>query len=135
MARFFFFTYLGLVVLAGAWGMIGYVNIEFKMLMELDLHSLDERSRINMLSQYRFLRGLEMGFGIWALTFRDEIFHHQKWNVLFLFAMGMGIFGRISSWLLDGSPNWPSMFFLFYEAIGWLIIFVHTRKTLSHAYR
>lgn len=135
IAKFFFYTYLGLVVLAGGWGLIGYANLEFKMLMELDLHSLDRDARVNMLSQYRFLRGIEMGFGVWALTFKNEIFHYQKWNYLFLFAMGLGIFGRVSSWFLDGIPNWPSMFFLFYEATGWLTIFFYTRKTLVHAHQ
>jgi hypothetical protein len=128
---FFFYTYIGLVVLAGFWGAFIYPELDFKILFNFQIKDLYDFERINILSQYRFLRGLELGFGIFALTFIKEIFSEKKFNMVFLITMGLGIMARVASWLVDGNPSLLTKFFLFYEAIGWVLIFVYSKSNLS----
>ncbi|WP_373521931.1 DUF4345 family protein [Aquiflexum sp.] len=120
---FFFFTYIGLVVLAGVWGAFIYPSWDFEMMFNLNLVQLPDFERINLLSQYRFLRALELGFGLFSFLFVKEIFSDFKFNRVFLTIMGLGILARIFSWVFDGKPSYLTMFFMFYEAIGWMVIF------------
>lgn len=120
---FFFYTYVGLVVLAGFWGAFVFPSLDFEIMFNLNLNQFRDFERINLLSQYRFLRALELGFGLFALVFVKEIFSVFKFNRLFLTIMGLGILARVFSWIFDGIPSYLTIFFLFYEAIGWIVIF------------
>ncbi|WP_373493124.1 DUF4345 family protein [Aquiflexum sp.] len=120
---FFFYTYIGLVVLAGFWGAFIYPSLDFELMFGLNLSQLQDFERINLLSQYRFLRALELGFGLFALIFVREVFSDFKFNRLFLTIMGLGILARMFSWIFDGKPSYLTMFFMFYELIGWIVIF------------
>jgi hypothetical protein len=124
----FFYTYIGLVLLAGFWGAFLYPILDFTYLFKLDINGLPEISKVNMLSQYRFLRALELGFGLFAIFFFKEIFLIRKYNQLFLAIMGLGILSRTVSWMIDGMPSAIFLFFLFYEAVGWVVIFIYSRK-------
>lgn len=128
---FFFYTYIGLVVIAGLWGAFINPVWDFVTLFHFQINDLNDFERINILSQYRFLRALELGFGIFALTFFKEIFSETKFNKVFLIIMGLGIMSRMVSWLVDGNPGPLTKFFLFYEAIGWVIIFAFSKSYLS----
>lgn len=129
---FFFYTYIGLVMLAGFWGAFIYPAFDFRLLFALDPVTLGESQRVNLLSQYRFLRALELGFGVFSIFFQHEIFHDKKFNQLFLFIMFSGILARIVSLFVEGMPSTLFLFFLLYEGIGWLVIYKYSRSTLSY---
>ncbi len=131
LSRFFFYTYIGLVLIAGFWGAFINPYYDFDLLFSLDPHSLNEQVRINLLSQYRFLRALELGFGLFAIFFVNKIFEEKTFNMLFIFIMGSGIMARIVSWLMDGTPNMLAQTFMFYELLGWIVIFSHTKTIRS----
>ena len=124
----FFYSYIGLVILAGSWGAFFNANLDFEFLFHLNTHELPTHTRINLLSQYRFLRALELGFGIFSILFFKEIFSIKKYNRLFLAIMGLGILARVASWIMDGPPSGLFKFFLTYEAVGWIIIYMYSRK-------
>ncbi len=128
LSLFFFYTYIGLVIVAGFWGAFINPYFDFDLLFSFDPNTLNDQVRINLLSQYRFLRALELGFGLFAILFVNKIFGDKTFNILFLFIMGSGILARIVSWLVDGTPNALTQFFMFYELLGWIIIFFYTRK-------
>lgn len=129
VSYFFFYTYVGLVCLAGIWGAFFNAHLDFSLLMGLETDNLPEQVRNNLLSQYRFLRALEFGFGLFAFFFTKEIFIQKKFNTLFLIIMASGILARITSLLYEGSPNGMMYFFLIYEITGWLFIYLYTRQT------
>ncbi|WPP49055.1 DUF4345 family protein [Catalinimonas niigatensis] len=131
ISYFFFYTYIGLVCLAGIWGAFFRADLDLLLLMHLDISTLSEDARINLLSQYRFLRALELGFGVFAFTFVKEIFTQKKFNSLFLIIMASGILARVASLFYEGSPNWMMYFFLIYEITGWLFIYLYTRQTVQ----
>lgn len=131
LSYFFFYTYVGLVVLAGFWGAFIHPGVDFRLMFNLDTHQLTDFQRINLVSQYRFLRALELGFGVFSLLFTREIFTLIKFNRLFLFIMFSGIVARVFSLLMEGSPSGLTWFFMSYEFIGVVLIFIYTQKNIA----
>lgn len=127
---FFFFAYVGLVVIAGFWGAFINPRFDFLWLFHLNTEGLADYARINMISQYRFLRGIELGYGLFALLFFKPIFHEIKFNWLFLLMMGLGTAGRIVSVVADGPPSSLMYFFLFFELVGIVVISLYSFKNL-----
>ncbi len=128
LSYLFFYTYIGLVLLAGFWGAFLNPHLEFRFFFDLDPNTLTDHARINLLSQYRFLRALEFGFGLFSILFVTKIFSEKAFNVLFLVIMASGVLARMMSWILDGTPNFFSQFFMFYELVGLIIIFIYTQS-------
>lgn len=132
LSYFFFYTYVGLVLLAGFWGAFVNPYFDFDLLFGLDTDTLATNERINLLSQYRFLRALEFGFGLFSILFVRRIFTDKAFNILFLLIMGAGIVARVVGWMVEGTPNALTQFFMFYELIGWGLIIIHTYKIRHH---
>ncbi len=131
LSYFFFYTYIGLILLAGFWGAFGLPRLDHLWLFNFDTDTLPEESRINMLSQYRFLRALELGYGLFAVIFTKEIFTEKKFNTLFLLIMFSGVLARVVSLVMEGSPSRLFYFFLIYELTGVIVIYLYTRKTVK----
>jgi hypothetical protein len=126
-----FWVYIVTVVLAGLWGVVG-ARLDFPLLLHQEVGDLSSDGAADVLSQYRFLRGIEAGFGVLCIVMRRDIFTPgTQWNRLFLLAMGLGIAGRGVGWLLDGTPSWPMLAFMGTEAIGFACIATVTRASLT----
>lgn len=133
VAYFFFYCYIGLVLLAGFWGAFIGADFDQQLLFNLDTQNLADSTRIDLLSQYRFLRALEFGFGLFAILFRQEIFSVKKFNVLFLAIMGSGVLARAVSIIVDGSPSALTYFFWIFELIGVILIYFYSSKRIRNA--
>lgn len=131
-AFLFFYCYIGLVLHAGFWGAFIGADFDQKLLFNLDTQTLPESTRIDLLSQYRFLRALEFGFGLFAILFRKEIFSEKKFNTLFLAIMGSGVLARAVSIVVDGLPSAPTWFFWIFELIGVIIIYLYSSKKIRN---
>lgn len=125
-----FFGYAGLLVLAGAWGVV-FAEVDFPLLIGLELDDVPADAEANLLSQYRFLRAIELGFGVFALLHRHEIFENVRYNALFLSVMAAGVGARLLSLVLDGTPNAAMLYFLVTELAGVIAIFSYSRGTLA----
>lgn len=125
---FFYYSYIGLVTVAGFWGAFINPDFDYRLLFNLDTHILSDFQRINMLSQYRFLRAIELGFGIFAILFVKKIFSEKKFNRLFIFIMSAGVLSRMMSLVMDGSPSGLMLFFLGFEMVGVVVIYFYSRK-------
>jgi hypothetical protein len=131
IARVFFWAYILTVLVAGLWGMVG-ARLDFPILLRQQVGHLSPGGRADVLSQYRFLRGIEAGFGVLCIWARREIFvGGSTWNRLFLCGMGFGILGRLLGVAIDGTPTWPMWVFLGTEIVGWTFIVVATRPWIS----
>jgi hypothetical protein len=130
VAELLFYGYSGLLVVAGAWGVIGGRSDQRK-LFGLDVGSLGPVTDASLVSQYRFLRAIEAGFGTFAIIFHDEIYTLRAFNRIFLGAMAAGVLARIISLLVDGKPKAIFYFFLVSEAVGVVVIFLYTRNLLG----
>ena len=125
----FFYGYVGTLIVAGVWGVF-FARIDMPLLLNVQIDHLPPVTAANLLSQYRFLRAIEIGFGVLAITFRNEIFHDQVFNRLFLVIMAGGIAGRILGLVFDGIPSIAMLFFLTFEVVGITLIFAFTRETV-----
>lgn len=128
LSYFFFYTYIGLVSIAGFWGAFLGAGYDQQLLFNFDIEALGETTQANVLTQYRFLRAMELGYGFFAIAFRKEIFSVRKFNILFLAIMVSGVLARVVSLIFDGSPSWIFYFFMIYEAIGAAIIYIYSQK-------
>ena len=124
-AYFFFYGYIGLVMLAGFWGAFLGADFDHQLLFNLDTSSLESDTRTNLLSQYRFLRAIEFGYGLFAILFTKEIFSLKKFNRLYLAIMFAGVLARTVSIVDDGSPSALFYFFLIFEFIGVVVIYLY----------
>jgi uncharacterized protein DUF4345 len=130
LAEIFFYGYASLLVLAGAWGLFA-ARLDHRVLFGLDLEGLGEPTGASLVTQYRFLRAVELGFGSFALMFKPEIFTQRSFNRLFLATMAAGVLARVISRLVDGRPRPIFYAFLFTEALGAVLIFQYTRGLLE----
>jgi len=127
-----FFGYVVTLIVAGAWGIAG-ARLDMPWLLRLDLDDLPHRAQANLLSQYRFLRAMELGFGLFALRYWREIFRLRSYNRIFLAVMACGVGARLLSLGADG---WPSVWmyaFLAWELAGVVLIFLYTRPRVTAA--
>jgi hypothetical protein len=124
-ARVLFYAYVVTLAVAGIWGTFG-ARLDFPLLLHQEVGDLDPEGASDVLSQYRFLRAVEAGFGVFALRFRREIFTDPTFNRLFLGWMGFGILARGVSIPLDGRPSAPMLVFLAVEVLGIVAVTVDT---------
>lgn len=127
---FFYYSYIGLVAIAGFWGAFINPRFDFRMLFNLDTDILTDFQRVNLVSQYRFLRAVELGFGVFSILFVKHVFSEKKFNRLFLFIMASGVLARITSIVMDGSPGGLMYFFLGFELVGVAVIYYYSRILL-----
>jgi len=128
----FFFVYVALLIVAGAWGIVG-ARLDMSVLLRLHINDLPDRTAANLLSQYRFLRAIELGFGVFAFTHWRRIYTLRSYNRLFLSVMAAGVAARLLSLGLDGGPSWWMYLFLGWELVGVALIFLATRSGLAGA--
>jgi hypothetical protein len=133
IAAVFFVGYVGLLILAGAWGAFGPVRLDMRWLFDLDVDELDGGSAVDLSSQYRFLRGIELGFGIVAARHWRAIFHERRAGTVFLALMSLGVAARVAGLIWEGSPSWPFWFFLISEAVGAVAIWLAARGRWTSA--
>ena len=126
VALVFFFGYVLTLVVAGAWGVVG-ATVDMHLLLRLHLGDLPHRAQANLLSQYRFLRAIELGFGLFALRYWRQIFSLRSYNRIFLAVMACGVAARLLSLAADGLPSFWMYIFLGYELVGLTLIVVYTR--------
>lgn len=121
-----FYGYVGLLVLAGSWG-IFFARVDQEVLLRLDVATLPTPTQANVLSQYRFLRATELGFGAYALVYRRAILTGSS-TALFLCIMAAGVLARLVSIVVDGSPDPWFYFFLVTELAGVVLIYAHVQR-------
>lgn len=111
-----FFAYTATLVGAGAEGAV---------LAEV---GFPDDADADFANHYRFLRALELCFGVAALVYWRRIFGERVPNVLFLSAMGAGAAARLLSAAVDGRPGAFVVAVIAWELVGVAIIFLATRS-------
>ncbi len=127
---FLFYTYVGLVIVAGFWGAFINPYFDLRLLFDLEPNTLTEYTKVNILSQYRFLRAIELGFGLFSVIFFRQIFYERQFNTLFLTIMSLGVLARVFSIIVDGMPSSLFLFFLIYEMVGVVVIYMYSKTTI-----
>ncbi len=88
---------------------------------------------VSALNQYRYLKSMEFGLGLFALLFRREIYTQQKANRYFLGIFFFGAASRALSMVVDGQPHPAYIVFVVLETVVGILIYLHTRLTVTRA--
>ncbi|QRR01485.1 DUF4345 family protein [Dyadobacter sandarakinus] len=94
----------------------------------MEVSELTDLQKNTLLSQYRFLRALELGFGVVSIIRAKEILNTKNMNFIFLCIMTSGVLARAVGMIMDGAPSRLSYFFWGYELIGIAVILLDTHK-------
>ncbi len=105
---------------------IGVVGIftagwELTRVFGLDIAALDLHVRATFLNQYRFLKAVELGGGLFCLFSRGSILAGGPIGKVFLALVGGGVVARSLAWVIDGRPSWPFLAFLALEALVFVV--------------
>jgi Domain of unknown function (DUF4345) len=130
LAYALFYGYVILLIVAGGWGVF-FARFDHRLLFHLDVRALAPMSAASLVSQYRFLRAVEFGFGMFSIIYRREIFTSRAFNRLFLATMSLGVVARLISLIFDGPPFSFFYFFLASELAGVIFIYTYSRRTLE----
>lgn len=111
-----FFGYAVTLVLAGAEGAL------------LAEFAFPDDADADLTSHYRFLRALELCFGVVALAYWRRIFTQRLANTIFLAAMAAGVAARLLGLAVDGRPGALVLAVIAWELVGVVVIFLATRS-------
>jgi hypothetical protein len=104
ITQFLFWGYVGMLVGMGASG-IFIAPWELNKFFGIPVDGLERKARATFLSQYRFLKGMELGFGTFAVVFRQQVFTVPAYHQFFLIVLFAGAGARVLSMLIDGRPS------------------------------
>lgn len=86
------------------------------------------------LNQYRYMKSMELGFGLFALFFRNSIYSERRFNRFYLFVVFLGAAERALSVLVDGAPRPFYVAAIFLELAVGVVVFISTRRTLREVH-
>ncbi len=132
LSHIFFYVYVWFLIVFGGLGVFT-AKLDQRILYKLDTNGLNAQTSASLLSQHRFFRAIECGFGVFAFTCRTAIFEKRFFNRLFPGTMFGGVAARAVSLALDGRPFPVFYAFLVFELAGGILIFIHTRTTLKQS--
>jgi hypothetical protein len=115
----------GLGVFTGRW--------ELSSIFRIDLDGMGHEAKANLLNQYRFLKAIEFGFGLFCFAFRQEIFRVRLFNRLFLSIVFLGAAARALAIALEGWPHWAFILVTILEFATFFAVGLYTRKTLERS--
>jgi hypothetical protein len=125
-----FLSYVGALIGAGGFGAV-FAKTDARLIEGwVPADELPPRIAATVMSQHRFLRAMELGFGVFALRDREAFHTDRGANRLVLAAMGTGIGVRGIGLAREGKPGPLPFAFAGSEVVAIALIFAHTRRTL-----
>ena len=132
LAILMFYGWSGALLVLGALG-IFTGRWELETIFRLDLVQLSQERTATLLNQYRFLKAIEFGFGLFCFAFRTEIFTVRAFNRLFLAIVFLSSSARGLSMRLEGPPHWALTGITLLEFATGFVIAGYTRRSLRHS--
>lgn len=133
LSKWFFWGYTLMLLGVGASGIL-IAAWELRVVFAVPLDSMSDVAQATLLNQYRFLKSLELGFGLFCLVFHRRIFACSPAHGVFLAGVFTGVVARLASWLADGQPKLVFLAFAALELIIGLLVW-HTGRTASGVLR
>ena len=120
--------YSVMLVVVGTAGILS-ARWELATIFKVDPSAWPPDVQATMLNQYRFLKGLELGSGVFCLAYRTDIMAGGRAAWVFLAIVAAGIAGRAYAWTVDGRPATAFVIFLVLEALVFVAVVAHLRQS------
>jgi hypothetical protein len=130
LATWFFWGYTLMLLGIGSSGML-IAPWELRTIFAVPLDAFSPLAQATLLNQYRFLKAMELAFGLYCLFWRGAIHHPGPANRLFLAGVAAGVAARLGSWLVDGTPHPIFLGFAAGEAITGVLVAWRVRRRPS----
>ena len=119
MARFTVLCFWGYVLMLIGIGASGILIApwELKHVFMLPLDSFPAKVQATLLNQYRFMKSVELSFGLFCWIWHLNIFQPGLFNRVFLAGVFLGVAARLLSWLIDGQPHGVFLMFAALELL------------------
>jgi hypothetical protein len=124
------FIYAAFLVGVGAFGMF-YLHWELSTFYGIGPDDLQGQDGATLLNQFRFLKSIELAFGIFSLVYRRDILSGGLNCTIFLACLALGAFARASSWIFDGTPHTSFLLYLLAEVTIFLVVWLNAKRVLS----
>ncbi|WP_172170441.1 DUF4345 family protein [Paraburkholderia elongata] len=121
ITRVFFWGYALMLVGIGVSGTL-IAPWELRTVFDLPIDTLAAPAAATLLNQCRFLKAIELSFGLFCVTYRGDIFHIGVAHRLFLIGVFSGVAARFTSWIVDGRPHTAFVAFTVLEATTGLLV-------------
>jgi hypothetical protein len=132
-ATVLFYVWTGAAAVFGAVGLIA-ATWELPQFFHVALADMLPGERADLLNQYRFLRGVELGVGLLFLALRREVLNEPRFGWLFVVVVGAGALGRIAGVVLDGRPGLWMVALLIIELAALVAVALHLRALPARAH-
>lgn len=123
-------VYAAFLIAVGAFGMF-FLHWELAMFYGLGPESFQGTDGATLLNQFRFLKAIELTFGVFCLIYRRDILAGGLACTIFLTGLALGAFARGSSWVFDGTPHTAFIWFLIAEIVIFCVVWLNARRVLS----
>jgi hypothetical protein len=121
-----FWAYLAALLFGG---LIGYASPGYELsgMYHIEIDRLGPEGLNSLFDHSRFLKSYVLGFCVFAVVFRGEIFSVRSYNRIFLGTLFLSAFGRLISLIIDGTPNRTLLLFMAIEFFFGICMFVYSR--------
>jgi hypothetical protein len=130
LAKFLFYGWSGALLVLGGLGVFTGAW-EIRSIFQIDLEGMGREATANLLNQYRFLKAVEFGFGLFCFVFRNEIFRLLVFNRLFVSVVFLGAAARALSIVLEGWPHWGFIGVTLLEFLTGIVVVIYSRQTVE----
>lgn len=114
----------------GLWG-IFFLDWEIARFYTSPGAAMDWADNATLRNQFRFLKAVELTFGIFSLIYRRDILAGGLNCTIFLAGLFLGAFARGLSWLLDGTPQPAFQGFFWAEVVIFLAVWLSARAAMA----
>jgi hypothetical protein len=128
VTQVFFWGYALMLVGVGASGIL-IAPWELARVFGVDLSAMGEQERATLLNQYRFLKAVELAFGLFCVCYRREISRRGRALRVFLAGLSAGVIARMGSWLADGTPRAVFLVLMMLELATGVLVWHASRRT------
>lgn len=118
------FGYSAMLVAVGATGIVS-ARWEFMAIFSIDPSAWPLDTQATMLNQYRFLKSIELGAGVFCFAYRRAILNGKRTAAVFLAIVFLGVSARSLAWIVDGRPAAAFIVFLVLEALVFIAVLLH----------
>ena len=122
IAKLCFWGYVLMLLGIGASGIL-IAPWELKHVFMLPLDSLADKVQATLLNQYRFMKAVELSFGLFCWVWHRSIFQPGLFNRVFLVGVFLGVAARLLSWLIDGQPHCVFLIFAVLELLTGILCY------------